>query len=79
MEVGERVRELREARGWTRTKLARLAGVSRQTVFNIERPTRDWPITDVVLARVALALDIPLADLDAAAAERITKLAEAVS
>lgn len=35
--VRNRVRELREKRGWTQQELARMAGVSRQSVNSIER------------------------------------------
>ena len=35
--VRNRVRELREERGWTQQELARMAGVSRQSINSIER------------------------------------------
>lgn len=35
--ISNRVRELREARGWTQGDLADLAGVSRQSINSIER------------------------------------------
>jgi transcriptional regulator with XRE-family HTH domain len=79
MHVGERLRELRKARGWTKTELARRAEVSRQTVVCIEREGHDYPISDVMLARLALALGVPLAELDQDAAVRFAKLVEVVS
>jgi len=35
--VRNRVKELREERGWTQQELARMAGVSRQSINSIER------------------------------------------
>jgi putative transcriptional regulator len=35
--IRNRVRELRSARGWTQDELAKLAGVSRQSINSIER------------------------------------------
>lgn len=44
MDVGAAIRSSREARGWSKAELARLAGVTRMTVFNWEargrRPRR---------------------------------------
>lgn len=37
MAVTNRVRELREARGWTQQELATAVGVSRQSINSIER------------------------------------------
>ena len=34
--VGNRVREAREAKGWTQARLAELTGVSRKTVNTVE-------------------------------------------
>lgn len=52
-----RVRELREARGWTQRELARLANVRPNTVLDIEygRTTR---IDLEVLGRLARALEV---------------------
>jgi transcriptional regulator with XRE-family HTH domain len=75
MSIGERVRAIRKERGWTRVEAARRAQVTRQTFWNVERNER---VSDETLARVAGALGVPLRDLDADAAERIAKLAEAV-
>jgi transcriptional regulator with XRE-family HTH domain len=75
MEVGQRVRAIRLQRGMPLAEMARRASISRQSAFNVERGQK---VSDPVLAGVARALDIPLRDLDADAADRIAKLAEAV-
>lgn len=36
-DIGERIRRLRIARGWSQDQLARRAGVSRQHVYTVER------------------------------------------
>lgn len=35
--INNRVKELRDARGWTQQQLAELVGVSRQSINSIER------------------------------------------
>ena len=35
--IANRVKELRDARGWTQQQLAELVGVSRQSINSIER------------------------------------------
>ena len=37
LEVSNRVKELRAARGWTQEELAKATGVSRQSINSIER------------------------------------------
>ena len=37
MPIGERTEKLRLERGWTKTQLAERAGVSMQTVWNMEK------------------------------------------
>lgn len=58
---GERLRELREAKGVTAYRLAQLAGVSRQTLSSIEVGRAD-PSWDTAI-RVARALGISLDEL----------------
>ena len=59
--MGGRVRELRAARGWLQQDLADRAGVSMQTVSNLETG-RHVPGT-ATLAKIAGALGVPLAEL----------------
>ena len=40
--LAERIRSLREAKGWTQDQLAQQAGISRASVQNMERP--EWAI-----------------------------------
>jgi transcriptional regulator with XRE-family HTH domain len=67
--IGFRVRELREARGWTQTELAKRAGIRRATVNRLENQ-RVTSIDLTVLEKLAKALDA----LDAAHEEQILKL-----
>ena len=61
MIFGEKIKELREARGWSQPALARLAGISQATLSTIEsgnqRSTRSLP-------KIAAALGVSMADLD---------------
>jgi putative molybdopterin biosynthesis protein len=59
--VGTRVAEVREARGMAASRLAELAGVSRQTIYAIEAGTFA-PNTAVAL-RLARVLDVRVEDL----------------
>jgi transcriptional regulator with XRE-family HTH domain len=56
--VGQRVRELRKARGWTQERLAQAARIGHSTVEDIERARRvQMPQTET-LARIADALGV---------------------
>ncbi|HEY1536485.1 MAG TPA: substrate-binding domain-containing protein [Polyangiaceae bacterium] len=59
--AANRVRELREARGWSQSILAQTVGLSRQSVFAIETG-RALPAVDIAL-RLAKALDCPVEGL----------------
>ncbi len=59
--VGRKVRELRKARGLLQQELADRAGVSRQTVVNLENG-RHVPET-ATLAKIAKGLDVGLGEL----------------
>lgn len=59
--VGDKVRELRKERGWLQQDLADRAGVSMQTVSNLETG-RHVPGM-ATLAKVARALGVPLGQL----------------
>lgn len=56
-----RVRQVREAKGWTQLQLAELTGVSRKTVNTIESGALN-PST-VISLRLARALDEPVQHL----------------
>ncbi len=53
-----RIRELREARGWSQTELGRAVGVTRQAIHSIEKNKHDPSIT--LAARIAGALESPV-------------------
>ncbi|MFE6716873.1 helix-turn-helix domain-containing protein [Streptomyces albidoflavus] len=59
--LGDRIRERRMWCNLTQERLAERAGVSRDTIQRIERGTSDPRYGQ--LARIARALDIPLAKL----------------
>jgi transcriptional regulator with XRE-family HTH domain len=59
--LGERLRVLRRARALTQSSLARLAGISRQYLSDIERSTVE-PSAEV-LAAIATALGIRVEEL----------------
>lgn len=61
MTTSDRVRELRQARNLYQQELADKAGVSRQTVVNLENG-RHVPDTST-LSKLARALDVPVGDL----------------
>ena len=58
---GQRLRQLREARGWSQQALADVADVSKPTIYRIE--TARYSVTLDVLVSLAQALEISLAEL----------------
>ncbi len=56
--VRNRIRELREARGWSQTELGKAVGVTRQAIHTIEKDKHDPSIT--LAARIAGALGSPV-------------------
>jgi XRE family transcriptional regulator, regulator of sulfur utilization len=58
---GDKVRDLRKERGWSQQELADRAGISMQTVSNLET-SRHVPGI-VTLSKIAGALGVPLPDL----------------
>jgi len=54
-ELGNRLREAREARGWTQAQLAERIGVSRKTINTVEN--RVFVPSTVVAVKLALALE----------------------
>jgi len=64
IETGHRLRQLREARQLTGLQLAGLAGCSASHISNIERGHS--PLTDDTRTALALALDVPVTELEVA-------------
>ena len=60
--TGRRIAELRARQGLSQAKLARVAGISRQTLRAIEGGTVRRP-HDYTLARIASALEVTVAEL----------------
>ncbi|MFJ3826255.1 helix-turn-helix domain-containing protein [Streptomyces nodosus] len=58
--IGDRVRAERIRQNWTQDHLWQAAGLDRRSVQNVERGRA---MTLATLARIARALDVPLADL----------------
>jgi transcriptional regulator with XRE-family HTH domain len=56
--IGGEIQAMRERRGWTRTELARRAGIGRMVESRVERGTTNLDLE--VLQRVAVALGRPL-------------------
>ena len=59
--MGLRIRQLREAKGWTQDHLASLSNMSRSQLAMIERETR--PANTLRLNAIAAALGVPLEHL----------------
>lgn len=59
--VKNRIRDLRETRGWSQTELGRVVGVTRQAIHTIEKDKHDPSIT--LAARIAAALGSPIEDV----------------
>lgn len=57
MSIGPRIREARDALGWTQKTLAERAGVSRPTIARIERGN---DVSTATLSKVADALGLAL-------------------
>jgi len=59
--VGERVREIREQKGWLQRELAAAASLPERTVGRIERGEVDVRLS--TLNKIAHALGVPIRDL----------------
>lgn len=59
--VGNRLREVRENKGWTQARLAEEVGVARQSIISIEKG-RFLPTIETALG-ISAALGHPLEDL----------------
>lgn len=60
--IGKRVRTQRKSRGYSITKLARLAGVSKSYLSYIERDLQQNPSLQI-LSKIAITLDTTIEDL----------------
>lgn len=56
MEVGERIKSLREKRDWSQTMLAKKIGVSKSVMSRIESGTR--PLEDSLLIKLVGVLEV---------------------
>lgn len=59
--LAKRIRTLRRERGVAQERLAQIAGVDRSWLGTVERGQRNVSLDQ--LAKIALALDVPLAEL----------------
>jgi transcriptional regulator with XRE-family HTH domain len=59
--LGQRIRELRTAKGWSQERFAEICGVHRTYMGHLERGEKNASLGSV--ARVAKALDITLSEL----------------
>jgi len=59
--IGERIRALRENRGWSQSALARYAGISQPVIFALESGEQQ---TTRKLPDIARALGVPVSALD---------------
>lgn len=62
MGLGERIKALRERRGWSQAALARAAGITQATIAKLESDPRR---TTTKLAEIAKALEVDVGELDA--------------
>lgn len=58
--MNERVKKARMAKGWSRARLAREAGISDRTV---ERTEKGLPISELSQSKIARALGMEIGDL----------------
>lgn len=61
VELGDRIRLRREARGWLQRELAQAANLPLRTIGRIERGEVDVRLS--TLAKIAMALGVPLKEL----------------
>jgi transcriptional regulator with XRE-family HTH domain len=62
MALKDRIRDLRQARGWTQTELAKHANLRQGTITNLETGARDNPTRDT-LDKLAAAFGITVQEL----------------
>ena len=58
---GNRIRQLRKARGWSQEEFAQIIGLDRSYLGGIERGERNVSLENICL--IAKALDLPTAEL----------------
>lgn len=59
---GKKITELREAKGWSMTELAKRSQISQPTLWALENQRTDKPKADTMM-RIAAALGVPLQSL----------------
>jgi transcriptional regulator with XRE-family HTH domain len=64
--LGQKIRAIREARGWTQAELARRARVAQAYLSYLEQDQREPSLS--IAARLARELEIPLEELASAVA-----------
>lgn len=60
-QFGNKVKKLRQAKGWSQEELARRAGLHRTYIGSIERSERNISLINV--EKIALALQVKIRDL----------------
>ena len=60
-QFGDRVKKLRETKGWSQEELAKRAGLHRTYIGSIERSERNVSLINI--ARIAKALKVKISDL----------------
>lgn len=70
-EIGPRLREAREAKGWTQSDLARASGVNQATISYIESGQKH--VNSGVLVRIATSLGVSTDDLLGLSEKSFTK------
>jgi transcriptional regulator with XRE-family HTH domain len=61
IDFSDRLRWLREQHGYTKYRLAKLSGITKEGIANLERPHADPKLS--TLRKLATALNIPLCEL----------------
>ncbi|GAA0489094.1 helix-turn-helix domain-containing protein [Salinibacillus aidingensis] len=73
--IGERIRSLRESKGYSMTELAKHSGVSKSYISNIERNLQQNPSLQI-LAKIAQPLDTSVEFLLGIESEELAELDE---
>ena len=63
MEIGKKIAELREKKGWSQYRLAKETGIKQGTISNLELGKRKYPQSDT-LQKIATALGVSMAAFD---------------
>jgi len=63
VEIGKKIAELREKKGWSQYRLAKETGIKQGTISNLELGKRKYPQSDT-LQKIATALGVSMAAFD---------------